>query len=206
MEVKSSIGIGNSSAVKVLWHSKINQILVGTGAGHVHVFYDPHVSVRGAKLCVSKGRKVRHIDEMDDTEGKVGTIITPHALPMFKETATLSGASNKMTKRKRDKLRKDPVASRMPERPITGPGRGGQIGTNELQIMMKSIIKDTSREEDPREAILRHAQAAAEDPYWIAPAYKKTQPKAVLAEKVSDEEEEEEEEGSGMEKKRKILD
>ena len=55
-------------------------------------------------------------------------------------------------------------------------------------------------EEDPREALLRHAQAAEgtlfvfdrrvvapykcvlENPYWVNPAYKKTQPKTIYDE------------------------
>ena len=34
-------------------------------------------------------------------------------------------------------------------------------------------------DEDPREAILKHAAAAESDPYWVAPAYKDTQPVAL---------------------------
>lgn len=43
-------------------------------------------------------------------------------------------------------------------------------------------------EEDPREAILKHADAAAKDPKFIAPAYAQTQPEPVFA-KSDDEEE-----------------
>lgn len=40
-------------------------------------------------------------------------------------------------------------------------------------------------DQDPREAILKYAKEAEEDPYWIAPAYKKTQPKAIYSDTVS---------------------
>ena len=33
-------------------------------------------------------------------------------------------------------------------------------------------IQDRTRDEDPREAILKFAEKAESDPYWIAPAYK----------------------------------
>ena len=47
-------------------------------------------------------------------------------------------------------------------------------------------------ESDPREAILRHAQEAASNPYWISPAYAKTQPKPVFQTSEPQEEEPEE--------------
>ena len=43
-------------------------------------------------------------------------------------------------------------------------------------------------DEDPREAILKHADAAVKEPFYIAPAYAETQPETIFHE--SDEEEE----------------
>lgn len=40
--------------------------------------------------------------------------------------------------------------------------------------------------QDPREAILKYAKDAAENPYWIAPAYAKTQPKSIFNETVAE--------------------
>lgn len=34
--------------------------------------------------------------------------------------------------------------------------------------------------EDPREALLKHAKEASENPYWVSPAYNVTQPKVRL--------------------------
>ncbi|KAJ1674736.1 hypothetical protein EV182_002666, partial [Spiromyces aspiralis] len=76
----------------------------------------------------------------------------------------------------------DPVASHRPQLPITGHGKGGFIGTNETQHIMKNLVKDTTRDEDPREAILKFAKEAEENPYWIAPAYKERQPKPLFDE------------------------
>ena len=67
--------------MKAAWHPKLNQILVGSGDGVVRVYYDPEKSRRGAKLCMVKMR----------TEAKAVNyivrekIITPYALPLFKE-------------------------------------------------------------------------------------------------------------------------
>ena len=41
----------------LLWHDKLNQIVVGDRAGAVHVLYDPAVSLRGAVMV--EGRTVR---------------------------------------------------------------------------------------------------------------------------------------------------
>ena len=51
------------SVVRVLWHSRINQVIATTSEGAAHVFYDEGVSAAGAKLCVGKKGKVRHIDD-----------------------------------------------------------------------------------------------------------------------------------------------
>lgn len=57
--------------------------------------------------------------------------------------------------------------------------------------MKHYIKKDVSRDEDPREALLKYAKEAEENPYFFA-AYKKTQPKPIFEE---DEENEADEHG-----------
>jgi len=44
------------------------------------------------------------------------------------------------------------------------------------QYVMQSCNKNTQRDMDPREALLRYADESAKNPLWVAPAYKKTQP------------------------------
>lgn len=48
-------------------------------------------------------------------------IITPHALPMFREDRP------KSSRRALEKARKDPVASRRPDMPMYGKGSGGRV-------------------------------------------------------------------------------
>jgi hypothetical protein len=98
--------VTQSSVVKVLWHPKINQIITGSADGIATVFYSPTHSSRGAKLPVVKEAKKRAVDDYEINR----PILTPHALPMFKDEEYGTA------KRKRDKLRKDPVASRRPGR------------------------------------------------------------------------------------------
>lgn len=54
-------------------------------------------------------------------------------------------------------------------------GRGGRVaahGGTLSSYIVKNIALDKTDDSNPREAILRHAKEAAENPYWVAPAYK----------------------------------
>ena len=141
------------------------------------VLYSPVTSLNGAKLLLSKGppRKVT-IEDMSDALA-APTILTPHALPMFRDLDPGRG-----TKRKRDKDRMDPRKSRRPELPVTGPGRGGRVGASATQHVVQNLVRDTTRDVDvsayfydagddltgsqPREALLRYAEVADKDPQW----------------------------------------
>ncbi|RWR99641.1 WD repeat-containing protein 70-like protein [Dinothrombium tinctorium] len=176
-ELYSEIEVTDSSIVRSLWHPKLNQILVGSGNGIVKVYYDPKLSERGAKLCVVKTKRKYH----DTYEEVQPQIIAPHSLPLFKEERKKSWKIEMM------KARKDPVKSRRPELPVTGPGQGGRLasaGNTYASFIARNIAtrNKVDDKEDPREAILRHAKAAAENPYWVSPAYSKTQPKPVFRE------------------------
>ncbi len=64
-------------------------------------------------------------------------------------------------------------------------GAGGRIashgGTLSSYIVKNIALQKVSAvREDPREALLKHAKAASEDPYWISPAYAQTQPKPIF--------------------------
>ncbi|KAM9841558.1 WD repeat-containing protein 70 isoform 1-T1 [Aulostomus maculatus] len=176
------IEVTNSSVVRCLWHPKLNQIMVGTGNGLAKVYYDPIKSQRGAMLCVVKSkRKERHAETLTQDY-----IITPHALPMFRE------ARQRSTRKQLEKDRLDPKKSHKPEPPVSGPGRGGRVaahGGTLSSFIVKNIALDKTDDSNPREAILRHAKEASENPYWVAPAYKQTQPEPVFAEESEEDEE-----------------
>ena len=76
------------------------------------------------------------------------------------------------------------MASHRPDLPMGPRGTGGRVGEAGGTLhswMAKQIsVKNKDDHIDPRERILRHAQDSEENPYWIAPAYKKTQPKPVF--------------------------
>ncbi|PVV03976.1 hypothetical protein BB560_001530 [Smittium megazygosporum] len=151
---------GDSDLIKVLWHNSLNQIAITNSSGNISVFYDDTLSKKGAIIPLTKPSKGKSSLNNSRTSENIGRIITPHSLSSFRDTT--SGSS----KRRMMKIRKDPIASRRPELPVKGQGKGGVIGTNE----------------DPREALLKYAAAAEESPYWVAPAYKKRQPKPIFDE------------------------
>ncbi|KFP38340.1 WD repeat-containing protein 70, partial [Chlamydotis macqueenii] len=169
------IEVTDASVVRCLWHPKLNQIMVGTGNGLAKVYYDPVKSQRGAKLCVVKTkRKERQAETLTQDY-----IITRDLHPMFREPRQRS------TRKQLEKDRLDPMKSHKPEPPVAGPGRGGRVGTHGGTLssyIVKNIALDKTDDSNPREAILRHAKEAEENPYWVAPAYAKTQPKTVFAE------------------------
>ena len=101
--------------------------------------------------------------------------------------------------RRMKKARTDAKKSRKPEMPHTGPGAhalaltsivlwwpivrfffegaGGRIsekGATLSQYIVQQIVlkKPDQRDKDPRGAILRHAEEAAKNPFYVTPAYK----------------------------------
>ncbi|XP_050077246.1 gastrulation defective protein 1 homolog [Anopheles maculipalpis] len=173
-DVVAKLPITDSHVIRTLWHPKLNQIFVGCGNGVIRGLYDEKRSMRGAKLCVVRTHRKKKESEI------VGTtqIITPHALPMFRQEKTRS------VRKKLEKDRLDPVKSKRPDLPITS-GQGGRVASSggtlsSYVIRNLGLSKRVEDDQDPREAILKYAKEAAENPYWIAPAYAKTQPKPIF--------------------------
>lgn len=186
LELVSRVGISPSySVVQCAWHPRLNQIFATVGDKHeggTHILYDPTLSERGALVCVARAPRKKSVDDFQAEP----VIHNPHALPLFRDQPS--------RKRQREKELKDPLKSHKPELPITGPGFGGRVGSTKgsllTQYLLKQggLIKETWMEEDPREAILKHADAAAKDPKFIAPAYADTQPETLFAEPDAEEE------------------
>lgn len=166
--------VADSHVIKTLWHPKLQQIFVGAGNGIVKVYYDESRSIRGAKLCAVKTRKKTKQIEVVAAQ----QIITPHALPMFRQEKP------KSIRKKMEKERLDPIKSHRPDLPIKS-GQGGRVAASgstlsSYVIRNLGLSKKIEDDQDPREAILRFAKDAAENPYWITPAYSKTQPKSIF--------------------------
>eukprot|EP00227_Mantoniella_beaufortii_P014791 CAMPEP_0197584682 /NCGR_PEP_ID=MMETSP1326-20131121/7216_1 /TAXON_ID=1155430 /ORGANISM="Genus nov. species nov., Strain RCC2288" /LENGTH=710 /DNA_ID=CAMNT_0043149089 /DNA_START=43 /DNA_END=2175 /DNA_ORIENTATION=+ len=179
------------NCVTVMWHHRLNQVFLGCGdhkSGATRVLYDDKRSTRGLLVCV--GRKIRPKSNADFVSINMDNLShTPHALPMFKEPMPGQAPNHGKVR-----PRKDPIATKIPQIPTPGVGGalGGTGGTLLTQLIMKDngMIGDKNwRLQDPREAILRHAKDAEENPWRTQNAYAKTQPVPIWHE--SDDEEEE---------------
>jgi hypothetical protein len=65
------------------------------------------------------------------------------------------------------------------------------VGASATQHVVQNLVRDTTRDEDPREALLKYAKTGDEDLQWTA-AWRINQPRPVFAEEV-----EEKDEGEG---------
>lgn len=109
------------------------------------MLYSPTQSLNGAKLLLNKSRKKATIESYASSLLQP-TIITPHALPMFRDDV------DRPTKRKREKDRDDPRKTKKPMPPISGPGRGGRVGASATQHVVQSLVRDSTRDEDVRDS------------------------------------------------------
>ena len=174
-----------SPLITVLWHDKLNQIVTGSANSETHVLYNPAISIRGAASVMSRAPKRRHIDDDPTLTTSISEGISGDAIPQGNTTSrhptiglTASGKS------------RDP---RRPHIPQTTPFAKSQPDEGHVR---KNIPLSSMRDEDPREALLKYAKKAEEDPMFTN-AWKETQPKTIYAELSEDEEGDE-----GREKKR----
>lgn len=177
LERVHSMDLTRSSVVGLAWPASLNQIITGNGDGTASLLYDPDVSMKGALLAVNRPARTREPAVISDVV--VGQVLTPHALPLFRDN------EGRSLKRAKIKARKDPVKSHLPTLPIDGPGQGGRLGSGVTQAIMAGRLPSKStRDEDPREALLKYAKIAEENPIYVTPAYSQTQPKPVLDESL----------------------
>lgn len=150
LKEERQILVGDSAPIRVIWHTKINQILVSTASGAIQVHYSPTKSIRGAIMPTQRGHKKRSIEEVLAQERKP-VIQTPDALPMFQEDTLIN------QRRLKGKERSDPLRTKRPEPPLQGPGKGGRVGASATQHLVQSLVRERDLEEDPREALLKYA-------------------------------------------------
>lgn len=174
-DVYKELELGPSHIVRLIWHPRLNQLMVGCGDGKIRILYDPKMSRNGAVLVAGKHKKRLKKAEVVVSQ----QVITPHALPMFREER------HKSTRKLEERDRKDPVKSRQPDLPVGKAGSGGRVSaggsTLSSYIIRNMGLRNKVHEEgDPREALLKYAKEAEENPYWVTPAYAKNQPNPIF--------------------------
>jgi hypothetical protein len=172
------ITLSGGGVIRIRWHMKINQICATTSDGRIKVLYDTRKSARGAKFCVAKApRKANVLDAIGATSfgDAAGTIGAPNTHWKFREEEEQKMMS---TSRKRKLDRRDAKKSMLPQAPLPnegfGLGRQGRVRGGALTLSLhlaKQTSYDRTRDEDPRAAILRHADIAEKDPQFVNKAY-----------------------------------
>ncbi|PNY24392.1 WD repeat-containing protein [Tolypocladium capitatum] len=166
-----------SPVITVDWHPKINQIITGSANAETHVLYNPTKSTRGAVDVMSRAPKKRHVDDnaeltVDQSVGISGdAIVTPGAMAGSRK-AGVTGTGRSKDPRRPHVPQKTPFQKSQPDE----------------QRVAENIPLARMLHEDPREALLKYAEKAQNDPMFTK-AWSKTQPQTEYAE-LSEEEEE----------------
>lgn len=179
MTLNSYVNTGDLGALSFNWHPILNQLFVGLTDGSINVYFDPQTSQKGIMHCISKV----NLPKYDPGEALLApAVIIPLGI-REREIYTVD-----TSKKLKEKARRDPIKSRKPEPPIYGPGQGGRLGTglSLSAFVCQQLLKRTYDDSDPREAILKYAKESEENPYFVAPAYAKTQPKTLYQDQVEE--------------------
>jgi WD repeat-containing protein 70 len=171
----------DSPLITVLWHEKLNQIVTGSANARTHVLYNPKISSKGAVMVISKAPKRRHVDDdpnftTDLSQGISGDGAVKPGTGLAEIQASNSYASRHPTMGLTASGKsRDP---RRPHLPATTPFAKNQPDAGHVKT---NIPLSSMRDEDPREALLKYATKASDDPIFTN-AWTKTQPKTIYAE------------------------
>ena len=203
--------------VAVQWHVKLNQLLVATTSKAIEILFDTKYSRKGALLAlprgslrgnVSRGRGGGGEEELQELyQSRApppgshvrGEIITPNALPLFREEAKtpagkaiaghlLRKAGNK---RQRDIEAEEESKKNLPRPPAKGmKAMAGQSGgtSSFTQYVMDTTTKQQKQiaGRDPREALFQYKEGKS----YIGTAYEGNK-EVILADKTVEQDEEE---------------
>jgi hypothetical protein len=164
----------------------------------IQVLYDPNISKKGALLAAA--RSVCQSDGLSDllrsrlptgsaayltSSNQNDSIITPNALPLFRDEP-------KATRKTKERDRKDPEKTKLPEPPIAGgikTGAQAGAGINFTQYIVESTNYVNNKNiagRDPRAELFKYNEGKS----YVSKAYEGDVQK-ILAEKTVEEEEEE---------------
>jgi len=153
------------------WNEQLNQLIVGAGSD-IKCFFSPKLSQDGVMLGSNKQQREWRPDDFEPQR----PVFVPHA-------PTLFNTDKQHRRETRETIRSDKSLSRLPDRPLDGPGRGGKVGgpITLIQDVLRNITRiDKDKIQDPVEAVRRNVDKASNDPVYVNEAYSKTQPTSIL--------------------------
>tara|TARA_B110000208_G_scaffold128933_1_gene156625 strand:+ start:70 stop:2727 length:2658 start_codon:yes stop_codon:yes gene_type:complete len=135
--------VTGGSIVGLCWHSNTNQIALGCSDGVTRVLYDPRWSKKGALLSSSREQRKSSEDAAVAAQSALlrGQIYNPHALKSLQQHGE-GGPNRKMQK---TMARNDPIKSKKPSFPETGPQNPSHApkGHQTTQFILKHIQRAT---------------------------------------------------------------
>lgn len=136
LSVERRVPIAKGATVlRVLWHSRINQIFCTLSNGSVYVLYSPRSSIHGALLPLAKMPRTTPRDVAYTTADLKPVVYTPDALPMFADQKYGQSLHQKEKRAKKFK----------PTEPLAGAGRGGRIGASATAGFVQDIFMRGNR-------------------------------------------------------------
>ena len=147
-------------------HARLNQLLIGSASGDVHVLFSPAASQRGAKTVLEAALRKRHVDDdpastTDATALSADAILVPAQQQQQQQLAR----------------RRTGQHARRPHLPASTPWGKSQPDSEHIR---RNIALSSMRDEDPREALLKYASLAEEDPIFTG-VWRKNQPNPIFA-------------------------
>lgn len=174
--------VGDESGVAICWHHTLNQIAIGTSSGHVHVHYSRSYSTKGAlRVASTTSSKKRRVGAVSTDANVVGRILTPNALPMYRDAP-----SKKEALRKR---RRDPQATKRPHLPRREEQYERYMSKNFNYTSEVEKERRASKylDKDPRAELLKYAASASANKEFTS-AWSTSQPKPILANRTVEQE------------------
>lgn len=190
LEFVRKLGVPTGSAVALAWHPKLNQIFVGSGdkkEGAPRILYDPDFSERGAMLAVARAPRLK------DASDLVARLPVPAEFEERKGGGTRKRQRDAQVEKQRNHRIPQPPQGQFGVGGALGKGTGGSLLTQYL-LKERGMLNPRAGEGDVRAAILKHAEAASNDPKYVESCYTDTQPGRIFAEEEAAESDEEPEE------------
>lgn len=130
LKIVRRVPIAKASVIKVLWHSRINQVFCTLSNGQVYVLYSPQASIHGALLPLAKMPRTGPRDMSFTTADLTPVVFTPDAHGGI-QSAYGQSLHQQQKAAKRFK----------PTEPVSGVGRGGRVGASATAGFVQDVFK-----------------------------------------------------------------
>lgn len=130
LRIVRRVPIAKASVIKVIWHSRINQLFCSLSNGQVYVLYSPQASIHGALLPLAKMPRSGPRDLSFTTADLTPVVFTPDA---HGEIHSVYGQSLHQQQKAAKRFK--------PTEPVHGRGSGGRVGASATAGFVQDVFK-----------------------------------------------------------------